>query len=171
MKFRAVVASATVAVPLAILAAAPSGRAVIKDAQGTEVGTASLTSADAGVKVEIKVSNLSPGQHGIHIHEMGKCEAPEFKSAGGHFNPQKKKHGSQNPEGAHAGDLENLTVGNDGKATATFIAKKATLGDGDGSLFGANGTAIVIHADPDDLKTDPAGKSGARIACGVIEKK
>lgn len=171
MTIRALVASAAVAVPLAILAVAPAGRAVLKDAQGKEVGTATLTSAGGGVKIEVKVANLPSGQHGIHIHAMGKCEAPEFKSAGGHFNPQGKKHGFQNPEGAHAGDLPNLTVGKDGKASATFTATNATLGDGEGSLFGPDGTAIVIHADPDDGKTDPAGNSGARIACGVVEKK
>jgi Cu-Zn family superoxide dismutase len=171
MTLRILAASVLVAVPLAIAAAAPSGTAALENAEGKGIGTATLTDAKGGVKVQVNVAGLPPGKHGIHIHAAGKCEAPDFKSAGGHFNPHGKKHGLRNPEGAHAGDMPNLQVGKDGKATATFTAKDATLGEGEGSLFGADGTAIVIHADPDDEKTDPAGNSGARIACGVIEKK
>lgn len=159
------------ALPVAVAAADPSGRAVLKDPGGKEVGAATFTRGEGGVKVDVKVAGLTPGKHGIHIHAVGKCEGPEFKSAGGHFNPFGKKHGLRNPEGLHAGDLPNLEVGKDGKARATFIAKGATLGEGEGSLFGPEGTALVIHADPDDEKTDPAGASGARIACGVIERK
>ncbi len=159
------------AVPLAGAATGPSARAALQDAQGKDVGTATFTPTKNGVKVHVQVAHLPPGKHGIHIHGAGKCEAPEFKSAGGHFNPFGKKHGLHNPEGAHAGDMPNLTVGKNGSAKATFTAKGATLGEGDGSLFGADGTALVIHADPDDEKTDPAGNSGTRIACGVIEKK
>ena len=106
----------------------------------------------------------------MHVHAAGKCEAPDFKTAGGHFNPAAKKHGLHNPEGAHAGDMANLTVGEDGKGSATVTAKGATLAEGQGSLFGPDGTSIVIHEGPDDEKTNPAGNSGARIACGVIEK-
>lgn len=166
-----------VSIPAAIAAAvvaagtAPSSHAVLRDAQGKEVGTASFTPTKGGVKVSVKVAELPPGKHGIHVHAAGKCEPPDFKSAGGHFNPLSKKHGLHNPEGAHAGDMPNLVVGEDGTAKATFTVKGATLDDGKGSLLGPDGTAIVIHADPDDEKTDPAGNSGARIACGVIESK
>lgn len=156
--------------PLVVAAAGPSGKAVLKNAEGKEVGTATFTPAAGGVEVQVRVAHLPPGTHGIHIHAVAKCEPPEFKSAGGHFNPAGKKHGLHNPEGAHAGDMPNLTVGRSGEAKATITAKGATLGEGDGSLFGPDGTALVIHADPDDEKTDPAGNSGARIACGVIEK-
>jgi Cu-Zn family superoxide dismutase len=159
------------AIPLAVAAAAPSGKAVLKNAQGKNVGTATFTPTEGGVKVQVQVTTLPPGNHGMHIHAAAKCEPPEFKSAGGHFNPSAKKHGSHNPEGAHVGDLPNLTVGKDGIGKATLTVKGAALGEGEGSLFGPDGTALVIHADPDDEKTDPAGNSGARIACGVIEKK
>jgi Cu-Zn family superoxide dismutase len=160
-----------VAIPLLVSAAGPSGKAVLKDAQGKDVGTATFTPAEGGVKIHVQVANLPPGKHGMHVHAAAKCESPDFKTAGGHFNPSAKKHGLHNPEGAHAGDVPNLTVGKDGKGKATVTAKGATLGEGEGSLFGPDGTALVIHADPDDEKTDPAGNSGARIACGVIEKK
>ncbi|ABS28248.1 superoxide dismutase family protein [Anaeromyxobacter sp. Fw109-5] len=159
------------AAPLLALGGGASGRAILKDAGGKEVGTATFTSGEGGVKVDVVVAGLTPGKHGIHVHAVGKCEPPDFKSAGGHFNPFGKKHGLRNPEGLHAGDLPNLEVGKGGEARATFIAKGATLGEGEGSLFGAEGTALVVHADPDDERTDPAGASGARIACGVIERK
>jgi len=158
------------AIPLLVAAASPSGRAVLKSADGKDVGTAKLAPTKGGVKVQVQVANLTPGRHGIHIHAVGKCEPPDFKSAGGHLNPSGKKHGLHSPEGPHAGDLPNLTVGKDGRGKATFTAKGATLGAGGGTLFGPDGAALVIHADPDDEKTDPAGNSGARIACGVIER-
>jgi Cu-Zn family superoxide dismutase len=108
--------------------------------------------------------------HGFHVHAVGKCEGPEFKTAGGHFNPATKEHGLENPKGAHAGDMPNLAVGPDGNGKGEFLARGATLGDGAGSLFPEGGTALVLHAAPDDMKTDPAGNAGARIACGVIER-
>jgi Cu-Zn family superoxide dismutase len=160
----------TFAVPFAVNAVSPTAKAALKNADGKEIGMATFTPAKGGVKVHVAVSGLTPGKHGIHIHAAGKCEPPDFKSAGGHFNPSGKHHGLKNPEGAHAGDMPNLSVGKNGKGTGTFTARGATLGDGTGSLFGAEGTALVIHADPDDEKTDPAGNSGARVACGVIEK-
>jgi len=146
-------------------------QAELKDASGNKVGTATLTEQKKGVKVVLKVKGLTPGKHGFHIHETGSCTPPDFKSAGGHFNPFHKHHGMENPEGKHAGDFANLEVKKDGTARMTVLAEGATLKEGPASLLKEGGTALVIHADPDDYKTDPAGNAGARVACGVIEKK
>jgi Cu-Zn family superoxide dismutase len=161
----------SLALPLVTTAAAPGAVATLRNAEGAEIGKATLSPRKGGVKVHVEVAKLTPGKHGIHLHAAGKCDAPDFTSAGPHFNPSDKHHGLHNPAGPHAGDLPNLVVGKDGKAKATFTAKGTTLGEGTGSLFGPDGTALVIHAGADDEKTDPAGNSGARIACGVIEKK
>jgi Cu-Zn family superoxide dismutase len=142
----------------------------IVNAQGQKIGTARIVAAKQGIKIEVKVSQLTPGMHGIHIHNVGKCEGPDFTSAGPHLNPDMKKHGKDNPEGPHAGDLLNIDVKADGTAKATLLDTMATLGDDSGSIFHDGGTAIVIHAKEDDYKTDPAGNSGPRIACGVIQK-
>ncbi len=154
----------------AAAAAAATATAELKDAKGASVGSATLTEDTGGVKVAIEVSGLKPGKHGFHIHAVGKCEAPDFKSAGGHFNPHNKKHGKGNPDGKHGGDLPNLEVGADGKGTIEYMATDISLGEGPGSLFGSEGTALVIHADQDDEKTDPAGNAGARVVCGVITR-
>lgn len=149
-----------------------SARAELKNAQGQVVGDATFTQQPAGVQVRVAVRNLDPGAHGIHIHAVGKCDAPDFASAGGHFNPANKKHGHDSPEGPHAGDLgnpPNLTVGADRAGSLTVTTNQVTLSAGATSLMDADGSALVIHAGPDDNKTDPAGNSGARIVCGVIQ--
>jgi Cu-Zn family superoxide dismutase len=147
-----------------------SAHADIVNAQGQKIGTARILAAKDGVKIEVSVSQLAPGKHGIHIHNVGKCEGPDFTSAGPHLNPNTKKHGQDNPEGPHAGDLLNIEVKANGTAKETLRDTMVTLGDGANSVFHDGGTAIVIHAKEDDYKTDPAGNSGPRIACGVIEK-
>src|SRR5437867_4069731 len=149
---------------------ATTAKADLADSQGKNVGTAELTQTPDGVKIALTVSGLAPGQHAFHIHAVGKCEGPDFKSASSHFNPYNKKHGLKNSDGPHAGDMENIQVGSDGTGTAQIVNKQVTLGDGPNSLFHEGGTAIVIHASPDDDVTDPAGNAGARIACAVITK-
>jgi Cu-Zn family superoxide dismutase len=149
---------------------AQSAHADIVNGRGDKVGTATFVPSAGGVRIDVNVSQLPPGPHGIHIHAVGKCEGPDFKTAGGHFNPANKKHGRDNPAGPHNGDLPNLEVGPDGKATTSLLDTNVTLSDGPNSLFPEGGTSIVIHASQDDYKTDPSGNSGARIACGVIQK-
>jgi superoxide dismutase, Cu-Zn family len=147
--------------------------AEIKDASGQVAGSATFRPTLAGeVRVQVKLRgfNAAVGDHGIHIHAVGRCEAPGFTTAGGHFNPATHQHGFLNPLGYHAGDLPNLTLNDDGNATFNYNTYTVSLERGvANSLFDADGSAVVIHAGPDDLRTDPAGNSGARIACGVIE--
>jgi Cu-Zn family superoxide dismutase len=144
----------------------------LKNGQGESVGTATLTpiANNKGVRIKLALKNLTPGQHAIHFHEVAKCEGPAFETAGAHFNPASKKHGLKNPQGAHAGDMNNFMVKQDGTATATVTSTRVTLGDGNMSLYTGTGTSLVIHAKADDQKTDPSGNSGDRIACGVISK-
>ncbi len=146
-----------------------SAEAEIMDIRGQTVGTVVFTPTPKGIVAAVEVSKLAPGKHGIHIHAVGICEPPDFKTAGGHFNPHGKKHGLKSTEGAHAGDLPNLEVGPNGKGKLKATLSNATLVVGDtASLLGPNGSSIVIHAKADDEMSDPSGNSGDRIACGVI---
>lgn len=142
----------------------------LKNSEGERVGVAQLKQQKEGVDIQIEAWNLPEGEHGFHIHEKGICEAPNFESAGGHFNPTDAKHGFDHPEGPHAGDLLNLKVDDEGRVQESFLATMVTLRKGEeNSLLLENGTSLVIHADPDDYISQPAGDSGERIACGIIQ--
>ncbi len=151
-------------------AAQKSVKVDMHDGMGNSVGTAELSAAPKGVSIKLDLKGLPPGDHGIHIHGVAKCEGPAFTTAGGHLNPDMKHHGLMNPDGPHAGDMPNLTVAADGTAKATVVAPGVTMGDGPNSIFTGGGTALVVHAMVDDQKSDPAGMAGARIACGTITK-
>jgi superoxide dismutase, Cu-Zn family len=147
--------------------AVDTASAVLKDAGGKDVGKATLTVAPSGVLVSLDLAAVPAGEHAFHIHAVGKCEPPDFKSAGPHFNPDETKHGLLNPEGPHAGDMPNLHVPADGKLQVEILDPAVTL-SAEAALLDADGAALVIHAAADDYKTDPAGNAGDRIACGVI---
>ena len=154
----------SVAAPEALKAAAK-----IINTEGKEIGHMEMTEGADGVLISLGLTEIPEGEHGIHIHEVGKCEKPSFESAGAHFNPLDKQHGINNPKGPHLGDLPNITAEQDGTVQVEFVAKNITLEKGmENSLFDADGSAIVIHEKADDYVTDPAGNSGGRIACGVI---
>jgi Cu-Zn family superoxide dismutase len=147
--------------------AADKASAVLKDPSGKEVGTATLVATPSGTLITLELTAAPPGTHGFHIHTVGKCEPPEFESAGGHFNPDKTKHGYLNADGPHAGDMPNVHVPDSGKLTVEVLNPLVTLG-AESALLDEDGSSLMLHAGADDYMTDPAGHAGGRIACGVV---
>ena len=144
-----------------------SATADLRNAAGMSVGTATLTQIGDGVRLSVRAANLPMGAHGIHIHQTGQCAAPDFASAGGHWNPAGRQHGKDNPAGMHHGDLPNILVGANGEGSLEYTLPSVPLA-GAAGVLDADGAALVIHAAADDYRTDPSGNSGARIACGVL---
>lgn len=148
--------------------AVPGGQLVtasLRTAAGADAGRATAREVAGGVRFTIDARGLPPGSHGAHVHTTGRCDAPDFQSAGPHWNPTGAKHGSNNPQGPHLGDLPNLIVGSDGRGTLALTMVGATMA----GLLDADGAAMMVHATADDLVTDPSGNSGGRIACGVFQ--
>ena len=145
----------------------PSATAVVRPASGSQAhGSIKFTQVGTRVRVDAEIAALTPGLHGLHVHEMGDCSAPDAASAGAHFNPATKKHGAPNSMERHAGDLGNLKADEYGKATLSMMVDGISVGKG---MDGVVGRGVIVHADADDLKTDPGGNSGGRIGCGTIE--
>ncbi len=151
--------------------AAPTKLTVaLKTSTGEDAGTATFKQSGKKLSIKLNLKNLPFGQHAVHIHEKPTCEAPDFKTAGGHFNPDKKQHGSMNPMGHHNGDLpQNVSIGEDHTGTASFTVNYLSLDPAaPNSILANGGTSIMVHEKADDMKTDPTGNAGNRIACGVI---
>jgi superoxide dismutase, Cu-Zn family len=144
--------------------------AELKDREGQTIGRARLVDTPGGVLITVNLERAPAGERAFHIHQVGRCDPPTFESAGPHLNPTGAQHGFMQAKGPHAGDLPNLHVPKDGRLTVEVLARGVTLQAGSNSLLDSDGSALVIHAKPDDYRTDPAGAAGDRIACGVIQK-
>lgn len=142
--------------------------AELKNARGESVGSAVFREEGGRVRIVVQATGLTPGRHGIHVHAVGRCEPPAFQSAGDHFNPVGKKHGLDNTDGAHAGDLPNLEADANGRTEYVAVTDRLSLVPGATSVFDADGSAVVIHARADDQRTDPSGNSGERVLCGQL---
>lgn len=157
--------------PAAAPETGPAAAVGLIDAAGAPAGTVTLTQTGQGVVVRFRLQGMTPGTHGAHVHAAGRCEPPGFTSAGGHLNTTGRQHGHRNPAGWHLGDIGNLVVSAGGTVDTTIVVRGATLAPGPMSLYGPDGaTAIVVHANPDDQVTDPAGNAGPRIRCGVLAR-
>ncbi|MBI2890444.1 MAG: superoxide dismutase family protein [Nitrospirae bacterium] len=148
---------------------ARTARAILQDTTGRPVGEATFRDTSEGVEVKLRLEGLPAGPHALHIHGEGACQPPGFESSGAHFNPDHKQHGLKNPAGAHLGDLPNVSIVPEGPTETRLVIPQATLEPGDRSLLKAGGTALILHAGADDEMSDPAGRAGPRIACGVIQ--
>ena len=144
----------------------------LKNSTGGDSGYVIFKTVKKGVKVTVHLENVAFGPHGVHVHEHAVCDAPDFKAAGGHFNPSGKHHGFQNPDGHHNGDTPgNVTVGENHKGQASFVLTDVSMDPNlPNSIFANGGTSVVVHEHADDEKTDPSGNSGNRIACGVVKE-
>jgi Cu-Zn family superoxide dismutase len=145
-----------------------TAEADIRESSGRAVATSSVTATGDSLRVRLDATGLPAGAYGTHLHNSGLCQPPTFESAGPHWNPTGRRHGRDNPQGQHLGDLPNLLVGTDGRGSLEFTIPGAALAGGSASLLDADGTSIVIHGRADDYRTDPSGNSGARIACGTL---
>jgi len=154
--------------PLPVERAPGSASAQLQDASGRVVAAASATETGDSLRIRVEAAGLSAGVYGAHIHSVGRCDRPGFDSAGPHWNPSAREHGRDNPRGQHLGDLPNLLVGTDGRGSFEFTIPGGGITSGNGRLLDADGAAIVLHARPDDYRTDPSGNSGTRIACGLL---
>lgn len=162
-------AIAALSLPAGAIAQPGRAGASLRNAQGQVIGTVSAARDGNVVRIRLNVHGAAPGTHGVHLHSVGRCDAPDFASAGPHWNPTSHQHGRLNPQGPHLGDLPNLVVGANGSGRLDFaVPVPAGTVAGANPLLDADGTAVVIHAAADDLRTDPSGNSGARIACGVL---
>ncbi len=168
------VLAALASLSLSVLPAAAADMAAARlvNTDGKAIGEATFEQTPGGVLLFVKVTGLPPGPHGIHLHSVGGC-APDFKAAKGHINPDKRAHGLRNPDGPDNGDLPNLYVAADGTGAAEFYTTRVSVADGKSApaLLDADGSSVIIHANPDDHMTQPIGGAGGRIACGVVEKK
>jgi Cu-Zn family superoxide dismutase len=147
----------------------PTVVAAMLNTDNAELGSAGITPGKDGVQLDIDVSGLAVGSYGVHLHAVGKCDGPDFKTAGAHWDPAGKQHGRDNPLGAHLGDLPNLTVTTTNKGKLSIALPRLNI-NGDSGLLDGDGTSIIIHAMPDDYRTDPSGNSGARMICGVFRQ-
>lgn len=149
-------------------AAGGGAAAELRNAENQVVARARVSPTAEGARVQVESTGLRPGTYAVHVHTIGRCDGPDFTSAGGHWNPTGRQHGTENPQGSHLGDLPNLTVGADGSGSISQVIAGAQVAGGEPAMLDTDGAAVLVHASPDDNRSDPAGNAGARIACGVL---